>query len=327
MIMKLQVDWSKTSPHAGPPIELAALETQVENPGRLVRNSVRVIPLPRPPTRPSASILTESTVWLGQAAVDGQVGQKRFHFPLAHLLTMNPLTCAITVKVCSVNSRCRILRNLLQSSKCGDCRGRPLANIMILISLENQKFGTLNDGVAMSRRLITLFATLGIALPAFLAASGCSSRITKTNADQVTTGMSEKVVTDLLGSPTTHILTPTAMQAFWKDGSNIITVTFVDGKVVAKTFADDGSEASPWGEAAARDAAAVSKPDSSSLGYATSLRPPPSILDVGNDEEEHARRMREQDRWEQELAERQGEYDRQAREALLRSLDEPTAPW
>jgi hypothetical protein len=34
---------------------------------------------------------------LCHAAVDGQVGQKRFHFPLPHLLRMTPSTCAIMV--------------------------------------------------------------------------------------------------------------------------------------------------------------------------------------------------------------------------------------
>src|SRR5260370_30837595 len=32
------------------------------------------------------------------AAVDGQVGSKRFHFPLTHLLRMNPSACPILVK-------------------------------------------------------------------------------------------------------------------------------------------------------------------------------------------------------------------------------------
>ena len=35
---------------------------------------------------------------LGHAAVDGQMGKKRFHFPLAHLLGMNPSACPIMVK-------------------------------------------------------------------------------------------------------------------------------------------------------------------------------------------------------------------------------------
>jgi hypothetical protein len=97
---------------------------------------------------------------LGHAAVDGQVSQKRFHLPLPHLLRMNPPAWAIMMeaqelldptlvsrdgaysqspyfargfvlvkqlhtstllrKICSVNSRGRILRNLLLNSKCGD---------------------------------------------------------------------------------------------------------------------------------------------------------------------------------------------------------------
>src|SRR5215468_8009733 len=132
----------------------------------------------------------------------------------------------------------------------------------------------------MSRRLITLFVTLGLALPAFLATSGCGgSKVTKANADTVRTGMSEKEVTSLLGSPTEAAevsvpdvgglmgkppaengkLPTKAKQAIWKDGSKAITVTFVDGKVVAKGFAD-GSEPGPSGKAVATDAAAVTKP-------------------------------------------------------------------
>jgi hypothetical protein len=163
----------------------------------------------------------------------------------------------------------------------------------------------------MSRRQITLFATLGIALPAFLAASGCS-KITKTNADNVTIGMSEKVVTDLLGSPTTNTLTPNAKQAFWTDGSNTITVTFVDGKVVAKAFAD-GSETSPSGKAVASDAAAVTKPQSNNGGSVSQ-----SVFETvpGNTAEEIERRFQEQGRIQQQLAEKDAEYHRRARENL-----------
>jgi hypothetical protein len=47
MIMKSRIDWPKTSPHAGPPIELAALETLVEDDELWERNRVRVIRLMR----------------------------------------------------------------------------------------------------------------------------------------------------------------------------------------------------------------------------------------------------------------------------------------
>jgi hypothetical protein len=44
-----------------------------------------------------------------------------------------------------------------------------------------------------------------------LAIAGCGSKITQANADKITTGMTEKAVSDLLGTPTeTHQLAQTA---------------------------------------------------------------------------------------------------------------------
>jgi hypothetical protein len=92
--------------------------------------------------------------------------------------------------------------------------------------------------------------------------SGCG-KITKTNADRITNGMSEKEVADILGPPTksadlkmpSEIPWPVgddmpevlkgakkyvikdAKECVWKDGNKVITVTFLDGKVMRKVTA------------------------------------------------------------------------------------------
>jgi hypothetical protein len=89
-----------------------------------------------------------------------------------------------------------------------------------------------------------------------LALSGCGgSKITKANADKITTGMTEQQVTKILGAPSESSeaevpdlgamfgsggdvpgLPKKAKQAAWKEGEKGVVVTFMDGKV-AQTMA------------------------------------------------------------------------------------------
>jgi hypothetical protein len=90
-----------------------------------------------------------------------------------------------------------------------------------------------------------------------LLVSGCSgSRITKANADRINVGMTEQEVSAILGGPneTSEVALPDvgammgavpgvsalpkkARQSVWKEGPKVITITFVDGRVSAKTAA------------------------------------------------------------------------------------------
>ncbi len=92
-----------------------------------------------------------------------------------------------------------------------------------------------------------------------LVLSGCGgSKVTEANLDKITTGMTEKEISDILGSPTetSEVEMPDvggmlggmtggkmpgmpatpkkAKQAAWNDGKKAIIVTFLDGKVVQK---------------------------------------------------------------------------------------------
>jgi hypothetical protein len=109
----------------------------------------------------------------------------------------------------------------------------------------------------MFHRLIARASILILVIGLCLTISGCGSKITKANADKINTGMSEKEVSDILGSPTETaevempdlgglfgamtggaVSTPNmpkkARQSTWKEGDKVIAVTFVDGKVVQK---------------------------------------------------------------------------------------------
>lgn len=120
----------------------------------------------------------------------------------------------------------------------------------------------------MLDRGVRVFAMLGLGVSLCLGFSGCggASKITRANADKVTTGMTEQQVANLLGSPTSSadIQIPnlgglpgvelvgdgqpvSARLSTWNEGSKVITVTFVNGKVVARTF-DDGGDASLTGK-------------------------------------------------------------------------------
>jgi hypothetical protein len=106
--------------------------------------------------------------------------------------------------------------------------------------------------------MLIVALVIGLCLPV----TGCGgSKVTKANAEKVTTGLTEKEVSDILGTPTDtaevempdvgaalgglagmvpgggDLPKPPAMkakQATWKDGNKTIIVTFVNGKVSGK---------------------------------------------------------------------------------------------
>lgn len=105
----------------------------------------------------------------------------------------------------------------------------------------------------MSNRPRNRLGSLALAAALVLGLNACG-KITRENADKIRNGMTEQDLAALLGEPThvTEAAMPdmTAMtagglpgapaapqavkQSVWQNGSKVITVTFVDGKVAAK---------------------------------------------------------------------------------------------
>lgn len=76
-----------------------------------------------------------------------------------------------------------------------------------------------------------------------LALAGCGSKVTKSNFDQIKTGMTLAEVEAILGKGTESTgaagaigdLAGSAKSVTWKDGDKSITVNFVNDKVALKT--------------------------------------------------------------------------------------------
>ena len=70
--------------------------------------------------------------------------------------------------------------------------------------------------------------------------AGCPSKISKGNFDQIKLGMTQEEVQGILGPPSeaTGLEIPvfSGTTSKWAQGDTIITVQFVNGKVVAKEF-------------------------------------------------------------------------------------------
>ncbi len=124
----------------------------------------------------------------------------------------------------------------------------------------------------MSHRFITLFGGLAFALGICCTTAGCGggSKITKANADRINNGMSEKQVAEILGTATDSVDVQApdilasgfgggdaplkkAKQSIWKDGSKVITVIFINDKVVSKFYAEDSSGSGSGSETAKLD--------------------------------------------------------------------------
>jgi outer membrane protein assembly factor BamE (lipoprotein component of BamABCDE complex) len=78
--------------------------------------------------------------------------------------------------------------------------------------------------------------SFGLALLLFLAA--CGSRLSQENFDKIREGMSQREVREILGDPVdasgASLLGISGGEAVWKDDKTIITVHFLNEKVVSK---------------------------------------------------------------------------------------------
>ena len=111
--------------------------------------------------------------------------------------------------------------------------------------------------------------SIGIAI-LLLALAGCSSRLSQENFDKIREGMSQKEVRDVLGEPVnaegSSFLGLSGGEAVWKDNKTVITVHFLNDKVLSKRM----SSADKKGSAPRDDdekGPAPGKPPSQSITY------------------------------------------------------------
>jgi hypothetical protein len=72
--------------------------------------------------------------------------------------------------------------------------------------------------------------------------TGCGSKVNQANYDKIKNGMTEKEVEDILGKGEEQAsaggnalgMSMSGKAKAWKDGTKLITVSFIDGKVTAK---------------------------------------------------------------------------------------------
>jgi hypothetical protein len=109
----------------------------------------------------------------------------------------------------------------------------------------------------MSRSETVRFVAILCAAACFLSVAGCGSGISKTNYDKINNGMTEAEVESILGKgeeqaaagvnvPSQSLTIPGGVNVSvpgisssvkvkkWQDGGKSITITFSDGKVMAK---------------------------------------------------------------------------------------------
>jgi len=94
----------------------------------------------------------------------------------------------------------------------------------------------------MSTKRLALVCLVLIGL-GVLTLAGCGSKVTKSNLDKITNGMTLAEVEAILGkgteatgaSGTVGDLTGSAKSVTWKDGDKTITINFINDKVVLKT--------------------------------------------------------------------------------------------
>ncbi len=86
-----------------------------------------------------------------------------------------------------------------------------------------------------------------IILAVFLAGCGAPSKITKMNFDKIKVGMTAAEVNDILGEPTESssldIAGFSGTSSTWKFGDVMITIQFINGKVVSKQFSKPATPA------------------------------------------------------------------------------------
>lgn len=87
------------------------------------------------------------------------------------------------------------------------------------------------------RKLMMLFLVMTVAFLVF----GCSpDKISKENFDRIQTGMTEDEVQAILGPPTesagVDVTVFSGTTSIWKKGDTVISIQFVNRKVLAKKF-------------------------------------------------------------------------------------------
>ena len=87
-------------------------------------------------------------------------------------------------------------------------------------------------------RLRLAGAVFMVALLCFCLA-GCGSKVSKDNYQKIKSGMSEKEVSDILGSPTETKDAGAGKTLIWKSGDDTISVTFMNDKVAVKISSYD----------------------------------------------------------------------------------------
>jgi len=96
--------------------------------------------------------------------------------------------------------------------------------------------------VRIGSKFVTLRGLGRLVLVALVIAglAGCPSKISKPNFDQIKLGMTQEEVQGILGPPSaaTGLEIPvfSGTTSKWAQGDMLITVQFVNGKVVAKEF-------------------------------------------------------------------------------------------
>ena len=84
---------------------------------------------------------------------------------------------------------------------------------------------------------MSIHRSIGLAM-LLVAIAGCSSRLSQENFDKIREGMSQKEVREILGEPVnaegTSVLGISGGESVWKDDKTLITVHFLNDKVVSK---------------------------------------------------------------------------------------------
>ena len=84
---------------------------------------------------------------------------------------------------------------------------------------------------------MSIHRSIGIGI-LLLALAGCSSRLSQENFDKIRDGMSQKEVREILGEPVnaegTSVLGISGGESVWRDDKTLITVHFLNDKVVSK---------------------------------------------------------------------------------------------
>ena len=92
-----------------------------------------------------------------------------------------------------------------------------------------------------------LHRTLAVAI-LLVCLTACSSRLNQENFDKIREGMSQREVREILGEPVdasgASILGLSAGEAAWKDDKTVITVHFLNDKVISKRIEKTGTKAS-----------------------------------------------------------------------------------